>query len=305
MAAAGTRVRRRVTLSLALAALMVAIPLGVYLWGRNSESFVVERVAVSGQRRVSQRELERVLRDRYLGTNLFSITADDVRETVSRFPYIADVAVDRDYPETLRVRITEYLPTALLLADGAWYVLSEEGRVVARLESPTGAPDTSPGATPAASQSPRPSKSPQGANGTPADLTSGQMLFSVLPAPPRSIVPAGLRHLPVMATDMPVTVGADVGDPHVVEGLEILAALPAGMRRDILAVRVTDSNARAHLSPGLEVEFGSADDLRVKVLALQAVLRRYRERHVRATFVDVSVPQRPLGAPLLPTPAAP
>ena len=312
MIAAGPGRSRRTVLAMALVAVIVAIPLSIYLWGRRSESFVVEQVSVTGQRRVPRREVERLLASRYLGENLFTIKTAEVRETLSVFPYVADVAIDRDYPETLRVRISEYRPAALLLADGAWYVLSTQGRVVARLEPPEGNDGESPHATtsPAASKSPvePPEASPSSSTGSNVSGTSSpseQGRIGPLPAPPKRLIPGDLRTLPIMATDVAVVVGEDVDDPHVAESLELVAALPAGLRHDAAAVRVTDSLARLYLRPSLEVEFGVPDGLQVKILALQAVLRRYRARGVRATFVDVSVPDRPLGAPLLPTPRAP
>jgi cell division septal protein FtsQ len=299
MIAAGPGRSRRTVLAMALVAVILAIPASIYLWGRRSESFVIERISVSGQRRVPRREVERLLESRYLGENLFTVKAAEVRKTLSVFPYVADVAIDRDYPETLRVHISEYRPAALLLADGAWYVLSTGGRVVAQLESRDGNDGESPRATPSPAVSTTAHVAPE------ASPTPGQQLIGPLPAPPKRLVPGGLRRLPIMATDASIVVGEDVDDPQVAEGLELVAALPTAMRGDAAAVRVTDSGARLYLRPSLEVEFGAPDDLQIKILALQAVLRRYRARGVRATFVDVSVPDRPLGAPLLPTPRAP
>jgi len=303
--------RRRTAFSLALLAVVVALPLVVYLWGRSSDRFAVKRIVVSGQRRVPERQLVRLLESRYLGENLFTIDVDDVRETLSVYPYVADVAIDHDYPDTLRVRLTEYRPSALLFADGAWYVLSAEGRALAELGAGGGAGTEGPGSSPSAkpSQSPRASPSPTvkpsprpSATVSPSPSPSR---LGPLPAPPRAVVPPSMRRLPVMATDEPVTVGEDVPDPHVTEGLRIAAALPSRLRWGVAAVVVTDTSARIYLRDGLEWEFGDATELEAKMLALDAVLRRYRQRRVRCTFVDVSVPHRPLGAPVLPTAAAP
>jgi cell division septal protein FtsQ len=311
MIAVGPGSGRRTVVAMALVIVILAIPLAVYLWGRRSDSFVVERITVSGQRRVPRREAERLLADRYLGENLFGIKAADVRQVLSVFPYVADVAIDRDYPDTLRVRISEYRPAALLLADGAWYVLSTEGRVVARLGSPPASSGAGTGTTPSTAASGRPvkpspkSSSPSPSAGTEAGATARPRRVGPIPVPPNRLVPGDLKGLPIIATDAAVAVGDDVADPHVAEALDLIAALPAALRRDAAAVRVTDSVARLYLAPSLEVEFGAPDDLQIKVLALQAVLRRYRARGVRPTFVDVSVPDRPLGAPLLPAPRNP
>ena len=53
------------------------------------------------------------------------------------------------------------------------------------------------------------------------------------------------------------------------------------------------------LRSGLEVIFGSADLLRAKALSLQAVLSYYSGRHLKPTYVDVSLPDRPLAKPKL------
>ena len=102
---------------------------------------------------------------------------------------------------------------------------------------------------------------------------------------------------------MPVSVGTTIADPHVRQALAVLAALPAALRRTALGARATDTSIIVYESGGLRIEFGDGSELGAKALALKAVLSRYRTHHVTCTYVDVSVPDRPLGAPLLPPPA--
>jgi cell division septal protein FtsQ len=303
---------RRAALSVALVALIVAIPVALFFWGRTSDSFAVKRVVVSGERRLPKREVRRLLTARFEGENLFTIGAGDVRSTLSRYPYVADVDVDRDFPDTLRIRLTEHEPAALILSNGAWYVLSSDGRVLAQLDAVgpgTTTTDTappSPSPTPAASgDGPVTSPAPAGTSasaGRPTPLPSPSHI-GPLPVPARSIVPRSMRRLPLMETDAAsVVVGTSIDDARVSDGLELLSAMPPSLRRTAAAARVVETSAKVFMRDGLVVEFGAADDLDTKVLALQAVIKRYRERHVRPTLIDVSVPSRPLGAPLLPTP---
>jgi hypothetical protein len=116
-------------------------------------------------------------------------------------------------------------------------------------------------------------------------------------------LPRGARHLPVVVSSAPATVGTTVADPHARQALTVLAALPVAMRRGALGARASDTSIRVYVAGGLTIEFGDTGGLAAKVLSLKAVLARYRARHIACTYVDVSVPDRPLGAPLLPAPA--
>lgn len=291
MTAARPATARRAALTAVLLVVIVAVPAALYFWGRSSDSFDVRRVAVTGEERLPQREVQRLLEARFIGENLFTVGEGDVRTTLSRYPYVADVHVDRDFPDTLRIKLTEHEPASLLLSNGTWYVLSREGLALAQLDAIGGAQATEPTSdqSPGAQPGPAPSATPT--------------RIGTIPVPARTIVPRALRGLPLMTTKAgSVAVGEPVDDPLVVAGLDLVTALPARLRRDVTAVKVDETRAQVYLREGPVVEFGAVDDLGVKVLALRAVIDRYRQRRVKPTLIDVSVPSRPLGSPLLPTP---
>jgi cell division septal protein FtsQ len=322
MSKVGAR-RRRLLGTVALVVLIVAVPLGVYTWGRTSGTFRVRHIVVSGERRAHARALRAVLRERFLGANLFTVTAARVRVALTGFPYVDRVVVDRDFPDTLKVRMTEYVPAARLLSAGHWYVVATGGRVLAEAtttapasSSPTPTSSTSAaagvaqgvGATPAATQSPAagatgsalPSPTGKSSSASPSPTPSS----TSLPEPAAGVeLPRGARHLPVIVTATPVTVGGTVADAHVRDALTVLAALPRPLRRRALGASATDTSIRVYVKGGATVEFGDTSRLTEKVLVLEAVLRRYRARRATCSFVDVSVPDRPLGAPVLAMPA--
>ena len=332
---------RRVVVTVALAALIVLVPAVVYVWGRSSSVFDVRHVLVHDRKAIHRREVRRVLRSEFLGDNLFSIGADDVRRALAELPYVRTVAVDRAFPHTLKVRLTEYDPGALLLGGGRWYVVSTEGRVLAELQpkatpgagagtgssaggGATPTPSSTPAgmatatATPAAGSSPSSAVAAAGgqAGTTPAPHASGAQPDAGAspspaaapagppPRPPATLaLPHGTARLPSLATSGSVTVGSTVTDPHVRAALAALAALPRRQARLVSGATATDTSIRLYLAQGPTVELGDTSDLAAKVLALRAVLGRYRNRHIDCTFVDVSVPNRPLAAPLLPAPS--
>ena len=340
MSATGRR-RRRALTTVALVLLIVAVPLAVYTWGRESGTFQVRHVVLHGQRPAHTRALRAVLRQHFLGANLFLVSTSRVRAALAGFPYVDRVMIDRDFPDTLRVRMTEYVPAALLLSAGRWYVVSSGGRVLAQatIPAPKGSPSSggssttgssagsSPGvngaattgATPQTSVSPASGASPS-TSGSPlpgattTGLPTGQPSSSATPEPQTSSstlphpaagvrLPRGVRHLPVVVSNAPATVGTTFADPQVRQALTVLAALPTAMRRGALGAQATDTSIRVYVAGGPTVEFGDTGRLVAKILSLKAVLARYRARHIACTYVDVSVPDRPLGAPVLPAPA--
>jgi hypothetical protein len=242
-----------------------------------------------------------------------------VRAALSAFPFVAEVAVNRDFPGTLKVHMSEYVPVALLTSGGRWYVVSKEGRVLAAavVKQPSGSaspgtdaslhPSTSPltgtSAAPTASTSPDTGASPTAStSGTGAShtATSPSPSSTAIPRPTTAVkLPRGTRSLPVIVTTTALTTGATVTDPRVRAALTVLGRLPVALWREVLGAGATDTSIRVYVAGGPTVEFGGTAGLTAKMFALKAVLGRYHARGVTCTFVDVSVPDRPLAAPLL------
>jgi len=321
MSSARTR-RRRALATVALAVLIVAVPLGIYAWGRTSGTFRVRHIELDGARPAHARAVRLALKRRLLGVNLFGVSTARVRAALAAFPYVAELTIDRDFPDTLRVRMTEYVPAALVVSGGRWYVVASAGRVLA-VAAGTSGTSASAGSSPVSGASPSASSSSssggQATTTSPSPGTSGSPAPSAgdtkssksptpaatsLPSPPPAVkLPHGTRSLPVVVTSVPLTVGATITDTRVRAALSVLAALPRALRRSTLGARATATSIRVVVSGGPTIEFGDTSRLAAKVLALRLVLARYRQHHTACTFVDVSVPDRPLGAPLLPAPA--
>ncbi len=51
---------------------------------------------------------------------------------------MAAVAVDRDFPDTLRVTVTEYEPALYAYAGKRWYVVGTDGHVICEQEAAQG-----------------------------------------------------------------------------------------------------------------------------------------------------------------------
>jgi hypothetical protein len=319
-----SRPRFRLLPTVLLTAAIFAVPTVVYAWGRNSASFAIHTVTVSGDHLLRGKRALRLLQHDYLGHNLFTVTTGDVTKTLSAIPFVRAASVNRDFPQTLRVTVMEYRPAAYVLSGGAWYLVAEDGHVIAPLKkataggvpasqgtSPSASATATPGASPSAAPSPSVSATSSALTSTTAAATSSLAGADGLPAPTgnaaalRSRLEAGPPHaafaLPRLSTGTALRYGGTVKDPRVAAALPVIAGLPRGLRAGLLVVEVSPVGQQLTLlfAHGPTVTWGDTKRSQAKTLALQAVLARYAQAHKTCVFVDVSIPDLVLARPVL------
>ena len=112
------------TLAGVLLALLVA---------RESSLFGVRSIEVTGAGPGVARQVERALENRK-GASLVGFDLDAARADVLDLSTVAGVSFDRAFPHTLRVVVDPERPVAVARQGAAAYVLSERGRVIARVD---------------------------------------------------------------------------------------------------------------------------------------------------------------------------
>jgi hypothetical protein len=313
MAARDGRPRRRFRLlpSLVLMVLIVVLPLSVYLWGRHSSVFAVKHVVVTGGQRVPARQAAALLRRRFDGANLLAVHTADVSKALAVYPYLRAVTISRDFPDTLRVRLLEYRPAICLLAGGRWYVVAAEGPAVADLGAAHVATPAPRSSASSASASSAPTGTETSASPAPvASATTDASVTSAAASTDASTLLTDLAHglpaaarrllLPAMAYDGPVAVGSPVGDAGVGAALTLVTSLPNGLRAQVVALSAASPDALVMLlRAGVTVAMGDTSRLAAKAIALRVVLDRYARSKITPTRIDVTLPDRPLGSPLL------
>lgn len=294
------------TVLLALA--ILALPTAVYAWGRSSASFSIERVVVTGDSLVKERRLKRLLREDYLGRNVFTVTNEDVRKTLKPLPYVATATVDRDFPVTLRVHVQEHKPVAYVRSGDRWFVVSNDAYVITELKTTSrgtatsveggdgersgdGSPSPSPEGTPAKAAQAATTSATGAVEGTSGDPADAQELQD---GPPN----ASLR-LPRFAVAPGVEAASMTDDPSARVAVGAITGLTSALRDRLEVVEVDRGQVTFHFASGLRAVWGDGDRPLAKRAALRAVLKRYKARDVRATYVDVSTPDRVLAQPML------
>lgn len=304
---AANRPRFRLLPTLLLTVAILGLPSAVYAWGRSSSSFKVQRVAVGGTDLVPQKQVLRLLRQEYLGRNLFTITAADVSETLSPLCYVARAGVDRDFPDTLRVTVVEHVPVAYGLARGRWYVVTGQGHVICDVTRSQGKEATPASAAAEASPQPSPSASATPAasdaavdpmaDATATDAATGQttdQLAKLVAGPPA----AELKIPRVILPGRP-RVGASIDDKELLAALRVIEALPPRLRTRLDVVQRGDAGLTLHFAAGPVATWGDAGRTPAKITALRVVLARYDASGKACTFIDVSMPERVLARPVL------
>jgi cell division septal protein FtsQ len=239
---------------------LVVVPLGLYLWGSHSRTFSIETVRLSGCRQVSQKRALTLLREQFVGRNLFTVRAAQVDEALDKLFFVSGVTIDRDFPATLRVRVTEHVPALYVLAGRRWYLVSETGVVLGAVRRERRRPSVA------------------------------------MVAGPKDV---GRRLPAVRSAAKVLRKDGRVHDPEVQAALQLIAALPPGLRARVATVKCLPDGLRLRLRSGAVADLGPEKRLAAKAIALEAVLAYYAGQDVRAEYVDVSVPDRPVARPVL------
>lgn len=303
MAKGGGASRRRFRLlpTVLLAAAILLLPTAVYAWGRSSGSFEVRHIAVTGTEVIPVRKVMHLLRHDYLGSNLFTVTTEDVTRTLAPLPYVAAVAVDRDFPDTLRVRVSEHEPALYVYAGKRWYVVGSDGHVICEQVPATqkkdGGESSAAGSGEASATAGADAASLETTTvpGASAPSDKEARLLDTLAAGPGG---ADLE-LPRMAATGELEPGKAIADRGVRAGLSLLGSLPASMPAKIAVVEADGPRLTLRFTHGPLVSWGDSSRTYAKTLALRAVLARYDEAGKTCVFMDVSVPDRVLARPVL------
>ncbi len=191
------------------------------------------------------------------GTTLLNIDEDAVAQSVKRNPWVMDVAVHREFPDKLKIVVTERKVSTLVLMSTsafAWYV--GDGNVW--LEPAT------------------------------LDLTDGQTAKDAAQA-------LAAERKALLIIDVPATInpqaGSEVSDEVILAVDTYLKELPEELSSQIVYFSASSTEAiSCVLSSGVEVSLGAPEQIEQKVAVLTQILEQYPGE---ITYVNVRVPGNP------------
>lgn len=116
--------------SLLVGCALVLVAGGLYGVARETSMFAVGTIRVEGATPAVGAAVRRELA-RYDGRSLLTVDAAAVAQQLDGLPAVRGTVVDRDFPHTLRVRVTPEIPVAVLRRGTDGFLVSARGRVVA------------------------------------------------------------------------------------------------------------------------------------------------------------------------------
>lgn len=115
---------------------------GIWAW-RHTQSdtrFAVRAIEVSGAVHTSRADLDAITA-RYVGLNLFQIDIARVQSDLGGLGWVRGIDIEKKLPDTLRIKITERTPVALLREKERFLYVDDEGSAFAELSTIVGNDD--------------------------------------------------------------------------------------------------------------------------------------------------------------------
>lgn len=138
------RINVQRAMQIARSAFLAAIVVGIAVWGyRRAQSdarFAVRNIEVTGVVHASQ-DAVRAITGAYAGTNLFRIDIARVQAALRALPWIVRVDVEKKLPDTLRIRVVERTPSAIVRAGRTFRYVDDDGVPFADVSPVVGDPD--------------------------------------------------------------------------------------------------------------------------------------------------------------------
>lgn len=131
------RARRRIVLAAIVAALLGSL---YTLWFRDSSFVAVKSVEVTGVTSKDGPRIASALTAAGEDMTTLNIRVEELEEVAAQFPVVAGITVERDFPDGLRIAVTERVPVALVSIDGVPLPVTGDGMVLRGVQPGAGLP---------------------------------------------------------------------------------------------------------------------------------------------------------------------
>jgi cell division protein FtsQ len=122
---------------LAVVATVVTIAAWLYLRAQSDTRFALKSVEVAGAVHTPRAAIDDVTKA-YGGTNLFRLDIARLQADLVRLPWVSRVEIEKKLPDTLRIRIVERAPVALLQNGSTLHYVDDHGVAFAQLSAEIG-----------------------------------------------------------------------------------------------------------------------------------------------------------------------
>ncbi len=259
----------------------------------NTDTFEIESIQLEGTSRLSSEQLT-VMVNVSEGTNLLNVDTDSIASRLLENPWVKSVSVSRSFPHTLVLSIEENFPCAVVRIDpseslGAiqYWLISDDGVWMSQVTS-TGIEealqmvvDSTGDASTADDES---AEEADDAESTEEPSVCSEVYMTVAEL-------AEVPYVSGVATGLTPEAGVQETDEGVLNALEILTQSDEEFRTQIASIDVgTDDATSVILTSGVEIAFGSSEDIQTKFQVAKEILE---EHSGEVSYINVRVVSRP------------
>jgi cell division protein FtsQ len=124
------RFRRSFLRGFAFVIVLAGLAIGGWLWLRDSSLVAVTAVRVTGATSSDEARIRSALESAARDMTTLHVRDEILHETVDRFPSVAGLHVDADFPHRITIRVLEHRPVAAIEVDGRRTPVSGAGIVL-------------------------------------------------------------------------------------------------------------------------------------------------------------------------------
>jgi cell division protein FtsQ len=129
------RFRRSFLRGFAAVIVLAGLGVGGWLWLRDSSLVEVTAVRVTGATTSDEARIRSALESAARDMTTLHVREEILREAVARFPSVAGLEVDADFPHRISIQVLEHRPVAALEIDGRRTPVSGGGIVLTGVEA--------------------------------------------------------------------------------------------------------------------------------------------------------------------------
>jgi cell division protein FtsQ len=129
------RFRRAFVRGFAAVIVLAGLGVGGWLWLRDSSLVEVTAVRVTGATTSDEPRIRSALESAARDMTTLHVREDVLHDVVARFPSVADLEVDADFPHRLTIEVLEHRPVAALDVEGKRTPVSGGGIVLTGVEA--------------------------------------------------------------------------------------------------------------------------------------------------------------------------
>ena len=119
---------KQVTQMLLVVAFMGCL-VALFIYFKNSKTLFIQNIDVLGDHpHISKQNVIKLAKIKPTD-KLFSVNLTTIANNIKKFPWIDDVAIRREFPDTLQIHVTEKKPLCLLLVDQI-YLVDKNGNIL-------------------------------------------------------------------------------------------------------------------------------------------------------------------------------